>query len=279
MAVILVFFKFLGILLLIILGLLIFACAVVLFVPVRYYAECRNQEKIHIGITVSWLFHGIKIKKSISEDRIKIYLFGINIENYKNIFGKKKNEENTDIPIRESKVNLVDDFIDEAKKHDDAVKQEEEKQRVRIETDYEDETQKDTEKVSKHRKKNFSFKGISSIINLIRAYENKRGLRKIRKELAGLIRYLMPSHIKGKIVFGTGDPCTTGWIIGVVSMFPVAYTEGLKILPDFEEQVFEADGYVKGRIRIIYFLRLLLRGYMDEDIKNIIKKALRLIGK
>lgn len=61
MAVILGILKFIGILLLIILGLLIFVCAVVLFVPVGYYAECRHHEKIHIGITVSYYIPPILI--------------------------------------------------------------------------------------------------------------------------------------------------------------------------------------------------------------------------
>ena len=279
MAVILGVLKFIGILLLILLGLLIFICAVVLFVPVCYFAECRNHEKLHVGVTVSWLFHAIKMKKSISENRIKIYLFGINIVNYKNIFRKKNRKEDIDISSSVSKVNLVDDFYDGAQKHDDAVKEKEEKQKVHIETDYEEKTEKKMEKVSGHRKKSFPFNGISSIISFIRDYENKSGLRKIRKELAGLIKYLMPRSIKGKIIFGTGDPCTTGWILGAISMFPVAYTEGVTILPDFEEKVFEVDGYVKGKIRIFYFLGLFLRGYMDEDIKTIIRKVLKRIGK
>ena len=56
-------------------------------------------------------------------------------------------------------------------------------------------------------------------------------------------------------------------------MFPVAYTEGLHIYPNFEEKEFDADAYAKGRIRMLYFLRLFLRGYMDNDIMSMIKKA------
>ena len=85
----------------------------------------------------------------------------------------------------------------------------------------------------------------------------------------------MPYYVRGKVVFGTGDPCTTGWILGIISMFPVAYTDGLKISPDFEDKVFDADVNVRGKLHLIYFLRLFVRGYLDEDIKKLIRKALK----
>ena len=122
-------------------------------------------------------------------------------------------------------------------------------------------------------KKNFSFGWISSIITFIRETENRKGIGKIRKELIACIKYLKPRRVRGRIAFGTGDPCTTGWVLGVISMFPVAYTEGLHIYPNFEEKEFDADAYAKGRIRMLYFLRLFLRGYMDNDIMSMIKKA------
>lgn len=71
---------------------------------------------------------------------------------------------------------------------------------------------------------------------------------------------------------GTGDPSTTGMLLGGISLFPVAYQDGLRIVPDFEEKHFEADGFIKGRIRMIYFLRLLHRLYQDRELKALWKQ-------
>ena len=51
-------------------------------------------------------------------------------------------------------------------------------------------------------------------------------------------------------------------------MVPLAYTEGLRICPEFEEKRFQADGYVKGKARLGYMVRLVIRGYLDPDIKQ-----------
>ena len=276
MTILLAILKFIGILLLAVFLLAVFLVLSLLFVPVRYVVECRSKGRLRIGFRVSWFLRMIQIQKAMSESRIHIYLFGINIRNFKNLFRKKKDMDE-ERHVTNSRVHLVDDFYDEAVKHEEAVK--EAGSKVQIETDYEEETESSSSraKSSKRRKKSFSFDKISGIITFIRDYQNQAALKKIKKELADLICYLMPKRLEGKISFGTGSPCTTGWLLGMISMFPVAYTEGLTILPDFEEKVFVADGYMKGRIRVIYFLRLFLRGYMDEDLKKCITKALKLI--
>ena len=131
-----------------------------------------------------------------------------------------------------------------------------------------DRTDPPKKKKKKRKKKGFSFDKISSIITFIKDPANKRGIRTVKKELFALLRYMAPEKIDGKVVFGTGDPCTTGWVLGIVSMVPPAYTEGLRICPEFEEKRFQADGYVKGKARLIYMVRLVIRGYLDPDIKR-----------
>lgn len=268
MAVFVAILKFIGILLLILLGMLVLICAAVLFVPVRYFAECRTEDSFRYGFSVSWLLRAVSLRKGLTESRIRLCLFGIDIQDITNLFRKEKKYE--DIHLEKSRVHMVDDFYEEAKKKEDSVKEEEEQIRANIETDYEE----PKENVPKESKKSFSFERISSIIAFIRGNENKEGFRKIKKELMALLRYMMPYHVKGKIVFGTGDPCTTGWLLGLVSVFPVAYTEGLVITPDFVEKVFDADAFIRGKVRVIYFVRLFLRGYRDKDIKTVITKAL-----
>lgn len=282
MAVILAILKFLGILLLVVLCLVLFASGSLLFVPVRYAVEFREGKPVRLGFRVSWFLRAVQICKSLSGDRISIRLFGMDVRDLKDLFRreKKQKSEYTEHRVTKSRVEMVDDLSDEAEKQENFRREEQRTQKVQVETDYEDfEAGENQEKAKPAggKKKSFSFDKISSIITFIRSYEHRSGLNKIKKELAALIRYLMPDRIQGRICFGTGDPCTTGWILGAVSMCPAAYADGLKILPDFEEKVFVAEGYAKGKVRAVYFLRLFMRGYMDDDIKRCVRKILRMI--
>lgn len=279
MAAILAILKILGILLLVVLSLALFASGSLLFIPVRYVVEFRKGEPVRLGFRVSWFLRAVQLHKSISGDRIYMDLFGIDIRDLKHLFRRRKKEEE-EHPVTKSRIELVDDLYDEVKRQENFQREEEKNQEVQVETDYEDHEageEEDGGKAEGRSKKSFSFDKISSIITFIRNYEHRSGLRKIKKELMALCRYLMPDKVRGKISFGTGDPCTTGWILGAVSMFRAAYTEGLTILPDFEEKMFEAEGYAKGKVRVIYFLRLFLRGYMDDDIKRCVYKIIKMI--
>ena len=89
-------------------------------------------------------------------------------------------------------------------------------------------------------------------------------------------KYLAPKKVRGTFAFGTGDPSSTGLVTGLISLFPIAYQEGVYVTPDFEEKRLAADFFVKGRIRVIYFLRLFLRLYQDKELKRMWKQIHRL---
>ncbi len=75
---------------------------------------------------------------------------------------------------------------------------------------------------------------------------------------------------------GTGDPASTGLLIGGISLLPFAYREGIVITPDFDDRVFAADGMIKGQIRILYFIRLCIRLYRDKELRKLWNKIQKL---
>lgn len=282
LAIILAILKFLGILLLVVLSLVLFASASLLFIPVRYVVEFREGQPVRLGFRVSWFLKAIQIRKFVSEDKVYIHLFGMDVRKLKHLFRREKKErkEHKERHRTKSRVELVDDLYDEEKKQEDSHRKEQKGKKVHVKTDYEYKEAGKKEnrgKTSRRNKKSFSFDKISSIITFIRSYEHRSGLNKIKKEIIALVRYLMPDKVQGRISFGTGDPCTTGWLLGAVSMFRVAYIDGLTILPDFEEKIFVAEGYVKGKVHPVYFLRLFMRGYMDDDMKRCIRNIMKMI--
>ncbi len=277
MAAVLAVLQFIGILLLVLLGLALLLLSCVLFVPVHYRLLFQFKERQQVAISVSWLLKMVVLRRDFAEQEFQLYILGIPAQNIKGFFSfflkkEEKDEEERVVAPEESKVHMVDEFYRKP-----------EQSQGKIEADDMDESTKDAQdskkrkKKKKEPKKSFSFERISSIITFIRDEKNKLGFGKIRKELGGVLRYLMPDTVKGNVIFGTGDPCTTGWALGVISWFPLAYTEGLKIVPDFEEKILKADGLLKGKLRVFYFVKLLARGYLDDDIKQLVMKIMDVI--
>lgn len=263
MAVVLAILRWIGILLLAVLFLALFICATVLFVPVRYVVECRTTASIRVGISVTWLLRAITFRKSLSGSGFHFYLFGIRLRSRR---GRRQNKKGTHSSVG---LGLIDDL--DGSPADKAETAADGENKVLVQADYEEYEEK---KVSGKEKKSFSFDRISSIITFIRNDGNKKGLHKIRREFAALCKYLLPRQIRGSIVFGTGDPCTAGWVLGVVSMIPAVYTDGLSVSVDFEEKKLDVNTYAKGHMHLIYIIRMFVRGYMDSDMKAVAKKIL-----
>lgn len=269
LTVLLAILKVIGIILLVLLGLLVCVCAALLFIPVRYSAQFVADGSVSFGFTASWCLRIVKLQKRMSEQDIHLSLFGWKIGKNKKR-NKRKKEKNTD----QGRPGSPDASEEPAEASEDSGARADQNE------DQKYEEQKKTGKTAKpgkksfFKKKSFSFDGISSIITFIRDGDNKKGMQKIKKELLFLFRYLKPSYVRGHLYFGTGDPCTTGWALGLISLLPAAYTEGIDIVPDFLQKKLDAEIYAKGKVHFFYFLRMLVRGYMDADIKTLISKVL-----
>lgn len=267
MAVVFAILKTIGMILLVLLALCVFLLCAALFVPVRYRVEAETKEKIEVRCQISWLLRAVYIVQETVESGIRIRILGIPLDWFrkKREDSEKKKEKEPEETAEEPEETVVvtTDFSDDRVKENPLADKP-------IPREKEDHSKK---KKKKRKKKDFSFDKISSIITFIKDPANKRGIRTVKKELFTLLCYMAPEKIEGKVVFGTGDPCTTGWLLGAISMIPLAYTDRLRICPDFEEKQFRADGYVKGKARLIYIVRLMIRGYLDPDIKRWIDQA------
>ena len=261
MSIVLAILKWIGIALGGILGLLLFALILFFLVPVRYYAACEKQEgKMLYSFRFSWLLRLLSLEKRNASSSLQLYVLGIPIKNLSE--GKEKKEEKKKKPERE-----------EEKKEEKTAKnsggEPPEKTTAPPKRRRKPEG-KDTEKKNigrRKKKKRFSFGKVSSIISIVREAENKAALQRLKKEIVGCIRYLAPQRIRGRLLIGTGNPASTGLLFGGISLFPFAYQKGVQISPDFDEKVFEAEGYIKGRVRMLYLIRLFIRLYRDRELR------------
>lgn len=264
MSIVLAILKWIGILVGGVLGLLLLLALLVLLVPVRYRVAGKTGEPVQFGFRLSWLAYLVMIKKKPDSQIIGLYLFGIPVrrlaggDSDKKSHKKKEKKEKDKTPPENPQEALNGDGGGE-----NAKKPSREKKKAEAPSSVNHADKK------KKGKKSFSFGGVSSIIGFIREVENRLLFRRLWRELWLFIRYLSPKKFRGQFVIGTGDPSSTGLLIGGMSLLPFAYQKGVHICPDFEEKVFEAEGYMKGRIRILYLVRLALRIYRDRDLRRI----------
>ncbi len=88
------------------------------------------------------------------------------------------------------------------------------------------------------------------------------------KEIRYLWKKLRPKKVRGQVRFGWEDPALTGLCMGGVSILCAWYPGQIKILPDFEHRVLEADVLVKGKVRFYVLVAVLVRVYFNKDIRH-----------
>ena len=110
--------------------------------------------------------------------------------------------------------------------------------------------------------------------NLWEKPQGKKSVEHLWREVCYLLKKAEPTKIEGKILFGTGDPAITGQALGVLGAVYGFLPEGLIITPDFENEVYEGNIDVKGRIRLIHLVIVAVRLLLDRDFRYVVKKVL-----
>ena len=109
---------------------------------------------------------------------------------------------------------------------------------------------------------------VSLIISFIRNEVNKEAFRLTFSSFIRLIKHILPTKLKSRLVFGTGDPCSTGQALGVLSILYSFYGDNIEITPDFENKVLKGKHFAKGRIRIWTILIIVIKLLLDERFKK-----------
>lgn len=109
---------------------------------------------------------------------------------------------------------------------------------------------------------------ISHMWNWWQHPDTNKAVVHIKKELRYLWKHAKPRKYAVSLVVGTGDPASTGELLGVLGIV-YAWTEGrLQVTPDFAEKRLEADFYMKGRIFGYQLIGIAIRLFLDEHIRS-----------
>lgn len=107
------------------------------------------------------------------------------------------------------------------------------------------------------------------IKNLLEQEEVRTSISLIYTEFKRLLRHCKPKEVSVWLRYGTGDPYTLGQHLSALAVLYGLFGEWLEIEPDWEEQVFQLKGSMKGRIRIFTLLRICIKVLTDKNVKAV----------
>lgn len=110
----------------------------------------------------------------------------------------------------------------------------------------------------------------------------KKQTNDVMQKMMGLIQrtffYVMPVRYRGHLRYGFSDPSITGKIYGILCMLGIALRKDFQIEADFQEAALEGDVSIRGRIRIVYFVRIAVILFFDKQLKAVYKEGKAVIG-
>ena len=295
-SIILSILKIIGIILLCILGLLITAVLVVLFVPIRYKVLANSNindtdKDYHVTARFSWLLCLVRGKYEYPSDKglvVKVGPFTVygGPEKEKSSQKKKKGKEKKkDILSNESQnlqlkegsekisgdnkkeaddsrndVNVNNDNVKEKKAGRKSLKEKKLYTRQRI-----------YDKINKICTKiKYILANIRKYLDIIKTVEFTEAFALCKSSLLRLFRMIKPRKLKvcGKI--GMKSPDQTGYVCAVIGVISPFFKKQIQIIPDFENYVVEGKILIKGRVYLFVVLIIGIKVFFDKNIRKVI---------
>lgn len=292
MSVFLLILKIIGILLLSLLGLALLIILLVLFCPISYCAKGASQKsRTDIRAKAGWLAGLLAVCVNITGENIKSYIriCGIRIS-----FSKKRNKSKDFGNTGEGETTIDGRSSLESKP---LAAQELQPQKAETETVSDIPTDNDIG-ISSHSVFSKIKDAWATAKNVVRSlkdmfthmketcgkisslWENescKEAIQLIFRQLFSLLGNLKPKKFRLKLSFSTGSPDTTGQLLGMLSLFPMAYQNRWEIIPDFvaEEAYGDAVFDISGRIFGFQILRTVLGIILDKNCRKLYNKLKR----
>ncbi len=282
-----------GIVILVILGLLLLIAGLILFVPVRYAVRAEKEEKLKVCAKVYWLLHLLTVRFDyLEQGTVKIKIAGITIYDSKKPKKQKKSKKKTKTKERKENTDNIEATKKDADSKDSVQNEREaiDSEKAAEETTAWKEPEKkknifrkimDFFRKLKYKIKHF-YDTIRNVKNNIEYYmevlkdEQTLALLKNGKtRLVKVLKKVCPTKLEADVLFGTGSPDTTGYVLGLYGMLLPYLGNHVNITPDFETCVFRGRIFAKGRIRAITMFINALHILFDPNLKPVIKKFKR----
>lgn len=299
-----ILFKFILILLGILLGLALLAILLILFCPVRYKLilskDAPDLQNTEIQIRVSWLFHGIFLQFHLVNRHTKtdFRILGIPVRKLKQLFSKKHlysksssyptadntkhsetpspdvysadkhttNTSSTDEESTDFKKGQIEEFFFKL-----GIKCRSVLEHIRSIF------QKLKAILSSFEKFTLSLQKFCVKINaykiLLEHPRTQSALPFLKFHLQKLFKHVFPTRLKGKLTFGSTDPSITGTVLAVLGVTIPLHRNRISVNPVFEDaNILEGNIRLKGRIYGFVLLNTAAKLYFDPNIKYLIRR-------
>lgn len=260
----------------IILALILIIIFIVIFSSINLKISFNNKEKVNYIIKIKYML-GILTYTLNSKNNINsIKIFGINIEKFK----KNKNISKSKISKNEKVQNeeQSEENIYKTASINIDVNKDEQTENIN-KNNIKDNITNEKNKFNKHKGKINNIKSkIYEVIEKIKSiisYPNKKEILNLSLLLIKrLIKSIKFKKIKININYGLDDPFKTGNICGIISaiipFLPKKYIKDIKIMPDFENELFLANLEVKCKTSLFKLLLPIIMFISKKTIREII---------
>lgn len=118
---------------------------------------------------------------------------------------------------------------------------------------------------------------VSAIRNVISGEGNHKVVSLVWEQIRYLLRHSRFRKLKTDLTFSTGDPATTGQILGVLCMVPVLYQYEVSVVPDFESEQWYLRGTfeIKGHARLVHVLRSGILLWKEKEVRRFVNHMMK----
>ncbi len=114
------------------------------------------------------------------------------------------------------------------------------------------------------------------ILFILNDERDQEAVRELLFRVRVLLKHIIPRKGRLRVHFGMADPADTGQTLGMIySLYPI-YEEKLLLEPDFDEQVIDADIWMKGHVQLIFVVIAAARIYFNKDIRRLYRQIQRI---
>ena len=286
--------KWLGILLLVLLGLVLTVLLAVLFVPIRYEAEGSFKGELLAKGQISWLWRLFSIQAVYDGDtEVSLRIFGVKPGRKKETAERTEKTETPDpvvtgsgkrpeeeVPVYESRPKAEAPTSEKHQGTEEGIK---EKVPAAGTKNAKNGQKKKRVRQSLFQKIKVTFQRIcgklktaeerwQKLMEFLEKEENKNTFRLLKRQVIRFFKHVLPGKVSGTVRFGFEDPYTTGRILTYISPFYGWYGRTIQVIPVFDEQVLDGELSLKGRIRIATLLFIGFQVWRDKNFRTLLKR-------
>ena len=286
--------KWLGILLLVLLGLVLTVLLAVLFLPVRYEAEGSFRGELLAKGQISWLWRLFSIQAVYDGDtEVSLRIFGVKPGRKKETAERTEKTETPDpvvtgsgkrpeeeVPVYESRPKAE---VPASEKHQGTEEGIKEKVPAAGTKNAKNGQKKKRVRQSLFQKIKVTFQRIcgklktaeerwQKLMEFLEKEENKNTFRLLKRQVIRFFKHVLPGKVSGTVRFGFEDTYTTGRILTYISPFYGWYGRTIQVIPVFDEQVLDGELSLKGRIRIATLLFIGFQVWRDKNFRTLLKR-------